>query len=113
MVENTGGRVLLPETAPESKEIAKEVIAAFGKDALGMVLHGLEGAFAMPDAHDHAALFCGRSDGEIIRHGLDVGAQRVVPRGLDSLRDTFETAAGVMANAAQLAVHDFSSIAAY
>lgn len=101
-----------PGAAFEAEEVAKKGVAAFGEDALGVVLDGFESELAMANAHDDTAFLGDTCDHQFLGEGLEGGTERVVASREDALGYAFEATSAVMSDGAELAVFDLACVAA-
>ena len=83
------------------QEVAQQIFAVLGEDALGMELHALDGVLAVADGHDDAAVAAG-GDLERVGHGLGRGAQRVVADRRERAGQAGEDAGAVVVTCARL-----------
>lgn len=75
-----------------------------------MILHGLDGKFLVPNAHDDTGLARRRGDGQARGDRLDVGGERVITGRRDVLGDAVEAPFGVVLDEGGLAVEDLSGV---
>src|ERR1017187_5909389 len=76
-----------------------------GEDRFGVELHGFDGQFPVPDAHDDAALARFGGDFQARGEGFAARVQRVIAAHLEFLRQTLENAQAAVAHHGALAVH--------
>lgn len=100
-------RVPTPEPAREVEEVDEHDFALLGEDALRVILEGLEGVLAMPQAHDDTGLGPARNF-ELVGEGVEPRGKRVIPGRLDALRDALEEPLAVVLDGARFAVHDLA-----
>ena len=75
------------------------------RNALGMKLHAVNGPLHVAQPHNHA-VGCLRGNFKAVRHGGGRNRQRMIARYSEWRRQVFKNIGAVMADIAQLAMHD-------
>jgi len=103
-------RVFFPETASQGEEVFHEIITSFTENTLRVVLHSLQGIFAMSDTHDDTRFLRNGRHREVCGECFIGCTQGVITDGRQALWNTSKTSAIVVTYPTDFTVHDFTGI---